>query len=159
MIRPFNDFKEFKRVTGLDVGYGISIRKKGKEETEYESIITAIDHEFNVIEIGNRVLTLKNLYECFEYCDSDRVWHSFGIKEPEKKPTKFQVGKKYYYFDDSYDEWETTITARYKDPLDGKIKVVFDNHVCKVNTEDDTEWLDEPFMDNVVKATDEVKEK
>jgi len=94
----------------------------------------------------------------------DEVWRAENECEKIKvlptirRPAKFKVGKKYYYFDDSYDEWETTITARYKDPLDGRIKVVFDGKVCVVNTEDDTEWLDEPFMDNVVKATDEVKE-
>lgn len=166
MIRPFLIIEEFTQYTGFNIEKSIVMRPKkiGKDVELIIGIITGFKIQEKQVAIGASWYSLQELFENYEYEKGDK-WCVFGTVEPdevkekkEKKPVKFQVGKKYYYFDDSYDEWETTITARYKDPLDGKIKVVFDNHVCKVNTEDDTEWLDEPFMDNVVKATNEVKE-
>lgn len=83
------------------------------------------------------------------------------------KPAKFQVGKKYHYFFDENDEGERFITARYKDPIDGRLKVVFSDEVYEIYTDQDgNEYItfyenaidDENETEYEVNAKNEVKE-
>lgn len=75
------------------------------------------------------------------------------------KVVKFKVGKKYYYFFDENDEGERFITARYKDPIDGRLKVVFGDDICEINIDQNgNEELYLTLLDAEVKAGNEVKE-
>lgn len=75
------------------------------------------------------------------------------------KPIKFKVGKKYHYFFDENDEGERFITARYKDPIDGRLKVVFGDDICEINIDQNgNEELYLTLLDVEVKAGNEVKE-
>ena len=170
MIRAFKDIKEFNTEVGKSLGSIIQIRYKANPDYVYIGIITCFEQCTNSITIGGCSHCLEDMPAVYEYFDEKTgKWLPFGVEEPEetekKKPAKFKVGKKYYCMDDHGERTAFFVTARYKDPLDGKLKVVFDNRVCEVKAnkydedgeEDNNEFLFEDFLPDVIDARDEVK--
>lgn len=168
MIRAFKNLEEFKEKTGLGVGYTVSVRLSQDvfppEFYLHDGMITGFDYGDKTVCIGSRTYSLETLSK-FEYL-KDGKWIPFGVEEVSTRPAKFKVGKKYYCLDDYGERTAVFVTAKYKDPLDGKLKVVFDNRVCEVKTdeydeegeEDNNEFLSEDFLSDVIDARDEVKE-
>ena len=78
------------------------------------------------------------------------------------KPAKFQVGKKYFYYDDDDYENEIFINAKYIDPKDKAVTVVFEDvavRIVKLDP-DGNEYIDcNDSEDGSIKAINEVKEK
>lgn len=74
------------------------------------------------------------------------------------KPAKFQVGKKYFCHNSHGYKIKIFINAKYKDPADNKLNVVFDGDVIRtINTDQDgNETI--TFLNYKFKAKNEVKE-
>lgn len=125
MIRAFKDLKEFKENTGLDVGSIVTLWYINNNDYLIKSMITSIDTCANTVTFGSKVLSLSDLCTCYEYSKNNK-WCSFGVEET-KKPAKFKVGKEYFYFND--DDWaaHVFVNAKYRDPADNKVKIVFEN--------------------------------
>lgn len=166
MIRPFKNLEEFKEKTGLGVGDIIIthvVQNWAKSSDNFalkERLITGFDHYTGKVYFGLDWYSLDDLFKTHEYL-KDSEWRPFGVEEPEekKKPAKFKVGKRYRFFYDEGDEVESFITARYKDPLDDRLKVVFDDEICEIHTDQDgNERLYMAFIDDEIKAENEVKE-
>ena len=166
MIRTFKDLKEFKEKTGLDVGSIVTLWYINNNDHLIKSMITSIDTGAKTITFGSKVLSLSDLCTCYEYSKNNK-WCSFGVEETNSRPAKFKVGKKYHYFFDENDEGERFITARYKDPIDGRLKVVFGDEVYEIYTDQDgNEYItfyenaidDENETEYEVNAKNEVKE-
>ena len=134
MIRPFKDIKEFTAKTGLDVGSIVTLWYINNNNHLIKSMITSIDTCAKTITFGSKVLSLSDLCTCYVYSKNNK-WCSFGVEET-RKPAKFKVGKKYHYFFDEDDEGERFIAARYKDPVDGRVKVVFSDEVYEIYTDE-----------------------
>ena len=158
MIRTFKDLKEFKENTGLDVGSIVTLWYINNNNHLIKSMITSIDTCARTVTFGSKVLSLSDLCTCYVYSKNNK-WCSFGVEETNNHPAKFKVGKKYHYFFDEDDEGERFITARYKDPIDGRLKVVFGDDICEINIDQNgNEELYLALLDVEVNAEDEVKE-
>lgn len=165
MLRAFKDVDEFVRTTGFSVGdviitHVVQNWVKSPNFALKERLITGFDHYTNKVYFGLDWYPLDELLGTYEYLKGDK-WLPFGVDDPnlKKNPVKFQVGKKYYFFDDYDERYVGDITVRYKDPFDEKLKVVFNNEVCEIHTDKDgNERLYVDLIDNEVKAEDEVKE-
>ena len=166
MIRTFKNIEEFKEKTGLDVGSIVTLWYINNNDHLIKSMITSIDTGAKTITFGSKVLSLSDLCTCYEYSKNNK-WCSFGVEETNNRPAKFKVGKEYHYFFDENDEGERFITARYKDPIDGRLKVVFGDEVYEIYTDQDgNEYItfyenaidDENETEYEVNAKNEVKE-
>lgn len=126
MIRPFKDLKEFKENTGLDVGSIVTLWYINNNDHLIKSMITSIDTCARTVTFGSKVLSLSDLCTCYEYSKNNK-WCSFGVEETNNRPAKFKVGKEYFYFND--DDWavHVFVNAKYRDPADNKVKIVFEN--------------------------------
>lgn len=164
MIRPFKNIKEFVETTGFSIGSVIQMFHIPSKD-RFTAMVIKVSFSEDYVAIGDATMSLKHLCEDFKYCKNDE-WLPFGVEETSNRPAKFKVGKKYYCLDDYGERTAVFVTAKYKDPLDGKLKVVFDNRVCEVKTdeydeegeEDNNEFLSEDFLSDVIDARDEVKE-
>ena len=158
-MRPFKDLKEFKEKTGLDISNTITVRYNQDvplpEFYLHKDAITCFDYSDKTICIGNYKYSLEVL-SWFKYF-KDGKWLPFGVEETQK-PAKFQVGKKYFCHNDHGYKIKIFINAKYKDPADNKLSVVFNGDVIRtVNTDQDgNETI--TFCDCKFKAKNEVKE-
>ena len=126
MIRPFKDIKEFTVKTGLDVGSIVTLWYINDNNHLIKSMITSIDTCAKTVTFGSKVLSLSDLCTCYVYSKNNK-WCSFGVEESNNHPAKFKVGKEYFYFND--DDWavHVFVNAKYRDPADNKVKIVFEN--------------------------------
>lgn len=156
MIRPFKDLKEFKENTGLDVGSMVTLWYINNNDHLIKSMITSIDTCVKTVTFGSKVLSLSDLCTCYEYSKNNK-WCSFGVEET-KKPAKFKVGKEYFYFND--DDWaaHVFVNAKYRDPADNKVKIVFENTNPREVYTDENGNERATILDDIVKAEDEIKE-
>lgn len=151
MIRAFKDLKEFKENTGLDVGSIVTLWHINNNDHLIKSMITSIDTCANTVTFGSKVLSLSDLCTCYEYSKNNK-WCSFGVEETST-PAKFKVGKEYFC---NYEK--ILINAKYRDPVDNKLKVVFNNSSIRtINTDKDgNETI--IVCSNEIKAKNEVEE-
>lgn len=159
MIRPFKDIDEFKKKTGLKIGDIITLRVKQdtfpSEFYTHEGMITGFSHK--VINIGSKTYPLEPLSK-YEYL-KDNKWVPFTV-EVADTPAKFQAGKKYFYYDDDDYENEIFINAKYIDPKDKAVTVVFEDvavRIVKLDS-DGNEYIDcNDSEDGSIKAINEIK--
>lgn len=129
-MRPFKDLKEFKENTGLDVGDVLPIRVKQdispKELYFHKWLVTELNFSNKTVGLGTHIYPLEDLCKNFEF-QKDNKWLPFGVEESNDCPAKFKVGKEYFYFND--DDWavHVFVNAKYRDPADNKVKIVFEN--------------------------------
>lgn len=74
------------------------------------------------------------------------------------KPAKFQVGKKYFCHNSHGYKIKIFINAKYKDPADNKLSVVFDGDVVKTVSTDQDGNETITFLNYKFKAKNEAKE-
>ena len=157
-MRPFKDLKEFKEKTGKTIGSIIRIRYKENHDDIVTGIITGYDEKTFVLHVGGYRCCLWDMCEVHDYFDerSDK-WLPFGVEETSTHPAKFQVGKEYFYRDKEGTVKKIFIHAKYKDPADSLIKVVFTNGVireCYLD-KDENEYI--TFYDYEIDAENAVK--
>lgn len=78
-LRPFKDLDEFRRTLGCAVGNIIHYREKGKT-LEFRLMFAGYTSEEKIL-LGYVFYSLTELFENYEYCDSDGKWLPFGIEE------------------------------------------------------------------------------
>lgn len=151
-MRPFKNIAEFVEKTGLDVGSIVTLWYINNNDHLIKSMITSIDTCANTVTFGSKVLSLSDLCTCYEYSKNNK-WCSFGVEETNNRPAKFQVGKEYFC---NYEK--ILINAKYRDPVDNKLKVVFNNSSIRtINTDKDgNETI--IVCSNEIKAKNEVEE-
>ena len=153
-MRPFKDLQEFEATTYCTVGDTIVLRKKGSPEIFEIGLITGYYFGTKFICINGAILSFEDLCYEYEFRATDDTWKALGIEDT--KPAKFKVGKKYHYFFDENDEGERFITARYKDPIDGRLKVVFSDEVYEIYTDQDgNEYI--ALYENAINAENAAK--
>ena len=164
MIRPFKDIEEFKAKTSFSVGDVIITRvvqdwtKSSDKFALKERLITGFDHYTGKVYFGLDWYSVDDLFKTYEYL-KDGKWLPFGVEET-KKPAKFKTGKKYFYYDDDDYENEIFINAKYIDPKDKAVTVVFEDvavRIVKLDS-DGNEYIDcNDSEDGSIKAINEVK--
>ena len=164
MIRPFKDIEEFKAKTSFSVGDVIITRvvqdwtKSSDKFALKERLITGFDHYTGKVYFGLDWYSVDDLFKTYEYL-KDGKWLPFGVEET-KKPAKFKTGKKYFYYDDDDYENEIFINAKYIDPKDKAVTVVFEDvavRIVKLDL-DGNEYIDcNDSEDGSIKAINEVK--
>ena len=125
-MRPFKNIAEFVEKTGFNVGMVIKTRLTSHKECESVSVITNFDCYANQMYFGEGFHPFADLFKSYEYF-KDGKWLRFGVEESNGRPAKFKVGKEYFYFND--DDWavHVFVNAKYRDPADNKVKIVFEN--------------------------------
>jgi len=106
------------------------------------AIITGVYPKENKIGIGTNLFSLAELFEDFEY-QSDDTWVPFGMETGQV--IKFEVGKIYSYYGTFGEEYRGGVSARFVDPFDNKLKVVFEGSVYEVYVKDGIERLNTGF--------------
>lgn len=160
MIRPFKNIEEFQTKTAIFVGDVLPIRVKQdisyKEPCLDNCLVTELNYSNKTVGIGTHVFSLEALCENFEF-QKDNKWLPFGVEETSTRPAKFKVGKEYFYRNKEGFDKKIYINAKYKDPADGLIKVVFTNgeiSVCYLD-KDGNEYI--TFCDYEINAKNVVK--
>lgn len=75
------------------------------------------------------------------------------------KPAKFKVGKEYFFCDKTGSKVHVFINARYRDPIDHKIKVIANYTTFgKVHTDEKGDEIAKLYDGKIVNAKNEVKE-
>lgn len=78
-LRPYKDVEEFFEETGFELGKTIRYRKKDNNR-EYVVVLTGYTSD-NYVTIGGAYHILQNLFDHFEYYDSDNSeWKPFGVE-------------------------------------------------------------------------------
>ena len=77
--RPFKDLEEFRRILGVRVGNIIHYREKGNS-LEFKLMWTGYLSEDKVL-FSCFHYSLTDLFERYEYCDSDGEWKPFGVED------------------------------------------------------------------------------
>ena len=117
-------------------------------------MITGFSHK--VINIGRKTYPLEPLSK-YEYL-KDNKWIPFTV-EVADTPAKFQAGKKYFYYDDDYEN-KIFINAKYEDLKDKAVTVVFEDvavRIVKLDP-DGNEYIGcTDSKDGYIKAINEVK--
>lgn len=165
MIRPFKDIEEFKAKTSFSVGDVIITRvvqdwtKSSDKFALKERLITGFDHYTGKVYFGLDWYSVDDLFKTYEYL-KDGKWLPFGVEETSTRPAKFKTGKKYFYYDDDDYENEIFINAKYIDPKDKAVTVVFEDvavRIVKLDS-DGNEYIDcNDSEDGSIKAINEVK--
>ena len=133
-----------------------------KENNHRQNVLAKHDscHQLRrhkVINIGSKTYPLEPLSK-YEYL-KDNKWIPFTV-EVADTPAKFQAGKKYFYYDDDDYENEIFINAKYVDPKDKAVTVVFEDvavRIVKLDS-DGNEYIDcNDSEDGSIKAINEVK--
>ena len=141
-MRPFKDLKEFKENTGLDVGDVLPIRAKqdifSKELYLHKWLVTELNFSNKTVGLGTHIYPLEDLCKNFEFQKGNK-WLPVGVEET-KKPAKFKVGN-----------------AKYLDPADNKVKIVFENtNPREVYTDENgNEYI--TLYENAINAENDVK--
>ena len=160
MLRPFKNIEELKTKTAIFVGDVLPIRVKQdifpKELYFHKWLVTELNFSNKTVGLGTHLYPLEDLCKNFEF-QKDNKWLPFGVEET-KKPAKFKVGQSYLYHSKSGCSASFVINAKYKDPVDGKLKVVFDDGVVKVVylDKDNNEYI--TYCDYEINAKNEMKE-
>ena len=152
-MRPFKNIEEFTAKTGKSIGSIIRIRYKADHDDIITGIIAAFEPVIKTLSIGNREHCLDDMASLFEYFNENiDEWLPFGVEETST-PAKFKVGKEYFC---NYEK--ILINAKYRDPVDNKLKVVFNNSSIRtINTDKDgNETI--IVCSNEIKAKNEVEE-
>lgn len=153
-MRPFKNIEEFTAKTGKSIGSIIRIRYKENHDDIVTGIITGYDEKTFVLHVGGYRCCLWDMCEVHDYFDErSNKWLPFGIEETSTLPAKFKVGKEYFC---NYEK--ILINAKYRDPVDNKLKVVFNNSSIRtINTDKDgNETI--IVCSNEIKAENEVEE-
>ena len=157
-MRPFKDLQEFEATTYRTVGDTIVLRKKGSPETFEIGLITGYYFGTKFICINGAILSFEDL--CYEYefrsSDVDDTWKALGIEDA--KPAKFKVGKKYLCKRVNHESISVIINAKYKDPVDNKVKVVFENTNFREVHTDENGNENITFLGDLISAKNEVEE-
>ena len=160
MLRPFKNIEELKTKTAIFVGDVLPIRVKQdisyKEPCLDNCLVTELNFSNKTVGIGTHVFSLEALCENFEF-QKDNKWLQFGVEETSTRPAKFKVGKEYFYRNKEGFDKKIFIHAKYKDPADSLIKVVFDNGVIRVPylDKDGNEYI--AFYENVINSENGAK--
>lgn len=164
MIRPFKNIEEFQTKTAIFVGDVLPIRvkqdKSPKDLYLHEWLVTEVNYSNETVGLGINLYSLKDLCKNFEFLSNDK-WLPFGV-EVADTPAKFQAGKKYFYYDGGYKN-EIFINAKYIDPKDKTLTVVFEDvrvrvvvRIVKLDS-DGNEYIDySNSEDGSIKAINEV---
>ena len=163
MLRPFKNIEELKTKTGIFVGDILPIRVKQdifpKELYFHKWLVTELNFSNKTVGLGTHLYPLEDLCKNFEF-QKDNKWQSFGVEETSTRPAKFKTGKKYFYYDDDDYENEIFINAKYIDPKDKAVTVVFEDvavRIVKLDS-DGNEYIDcNDSEDGSIKAINEVK--
>ena len=158
-MRPFKNIEELQENTGLDVGDVLPIRAKqdifSTESYLPKWLVTELNFSNKTVGLGTHIYPLEDLCKNFEF-QKDNKWLPFGVEET-KKPAKFKVGKEYFYFND--DDWaaHVFVNAKYLDPADNKVKIVFENtNPREVYTDENgNEYI--TLYENAINAENDVK--
>lgn len=162
MLRPFKNIEELQTKTAIFVGDILPIRVKQdifpKELYFHKWLVTELNFSNKTVGLGTHLYPLEDLCKNFEF-QKDNKWLPFGVEET-KKPAKFKTGKKYFYYDDDDYENEIFINAKYIDPKDKAVTVVFEDvavRIVKLDS-DGNEYIDcNDSEDGSIKAINEVK--
>ena len=158
-MRPFKNIEELQAKTAIFVGDVLPIRAKqdifSKELYLHKWLVTELNFSNKTVGLGTHIYPLEDLCKNFEF-QKDNKWLPFGVEET-KKPAKFKVGKEYFYFND--DDWavHVFVNAKYLDPADNKVKIVFENtNPREVYTDENgNEYI--ALYENAINAENDVK--
>lgn len=161
MIRPFKNIEELQTKTAIFVGDVLSIRVKQdifpKELYLHKWLVTELNFSNKTVGLGTHLYPLEDLCKNFEF-QKDNKWLPFGVEET-KKPAKFKVGKEYFFCDKTGSKVHVFINAKYRDPIDHKIKVIANYTTFgKVHTDEKGDEIAKLYDGKIVNAENEVKE-
>lgn len=128
-LRPFENFAEFKKVTGHDIGTPFITSFKNALRDVQNRLIVSFNDNIHTVGLGTATYSYKDILDNYLFFNEKTgKFEPLGIEEQEEepetekvKPAKFKVGCVYL---DEYGA-EQTVIAKYRHPLNKKVYVVF----------------------------------
>ena len=78
--RPFKNLEEFTKTLKCTVGDVITYRPKSTHVVHHALLIDMYQINFGFVIIGNATIMLENLFDGYEWLDTDEKWKPCGVK-------------------------------------------------------------------------------